>query len=156
MALNYTFKPPTILNTQSLRARIMNAIKPVAKDMETMLNQYVDTWEEHHPSFTSQFGYQNGEYYAWAGLNGWGEDERIFYYIDHGTAVRYATMTEDFVAKTAPHSVRSGQGQGGLNYVDVSQPRQGIEAREVSKEIADTMRAVFFYRIANVFKEITP
>lgn len=152
MALQYVQIPPKLINTASLRAKLLNAIKPVANDMEKAFNEYVSTWQEHFPEFITKYGYAHGDIYAYVALNGWGPDEQVFYFLDHGTSVRYATMTEDFVAKTTPHKLYSGEGQGGLNYVDPNQPRPGIEAREISKEIADTYREVFMYRIKMAFR----
>ena len=52
-------------------------------------------------------------------------------------------MTPDFVAKTKPRVIGSGQGRGGLAYVDTRRPRPGIEAREYEPEIAKRLKPRF-------------
>jgi len=59
----------------------------------------------------------------------------IYMWVDEGTSVRYATMTDDFVSKTSPGSLNSGPGRGGLAYVNKALPRPGIDARDFTGQI---------------------
>lgn len=56
-------------------------------------------------------------------------DNEIFRFVNDGTAIRYATMTPDFIPKTHPGTLMSRAGRGGLAYVNKKVPRPGIEAR---------------------------
>lgn len=62
-------------------------------------------------------------------------DDRIYHYLDEGTNVRYAKMTDDFEPKTTPGFIGSVPGKGGLAYVDPNHPRPGIVAREFTDTI---------------------
>jgi len=64
-----------------------------------------------------------------------GTDDDIYRFLDYGTKIRYATMTDDFVPKTKSNSLSSGPGRGGLAFVNVAYPRPGIKARNFSKII---------------------
>lgn len=53
-----------------------------------------------------------------------------YFWLDRGTAVRYATMHRGFKAKTKVRSFSSSAGVGGVAYVSRKTARDGIEARE--------------------------
>lgn len=53
-----------------------------------------------------------------------------FFFLDEGTKTRFATMTRDFMPKTAPRSFKASPGKGGLLFVNRKRPRPGIEARK--------------------------
>lgn len=80
-------------------------------------------------------------------------DDAIFFYLDQGTRVRYATMTEDFVPKTTVRSLKSGPGVGGLAYVDINNPRPGIKAREFMDEIVKNRQKPFDESIERIINE---
>lgn len=56
-------------------------------------------------------------------------DISVYRLLEAGTDVRYAHMTSDFVPKTTPNTLFSISGRGGLAYVSVAEPLEGIEAR---------------------------
>lgn len=62
-------------------------------------------------------------------------DDDPYFYVSEGTSVRYATMTPDFRAKSAPGLIRSVQGRGGVLYINKARPRPGIVGREFPKAI---------------------
>lgn len=76
-----------------------------------------------------------------------GEDARAgvttedspFFYLDGGTGVRYATMTQDFNPKTEPNVFTSKVGRGGVAFISKRQARPGIQARRWTEILALTM-----------------
>lgn len=62
--------------------------------------------------------------------------DRIYYFLAYGTRVRYATMTPNFRAKTAPGQIMSRQGRGGVAFISRNRPRPGIVARRWPDKIA--------------------
>lgn len=71
-----------------------------------------------------------------------GTDNPIFHFLDEGTRVRYATMSQDWVSKTRPAigggaavHFTAGPGRGRKLFVDVTRPRPGIKARKFSSAI---------------------
>lgn len=72
----------------------------------------------------------------------------IYYFLNFGTAIRYATMTRDFTPKTSVRVIGSFPGSGGLSYVSIFKPRPGIMGRHWDEEIAKKYRRV----ITNVLR----
>lgn len=67
---------------------------------------------------------------------------KIFHYVDAGTRVRYARMSNPFLPKSAPGQLRSGPGQGGFEELDFI-PRPGIEARKFGEQIVKQLETQF-------------
>jgi len=65
-------------------------------------------------------------------------DDPIYFYIDEGTKVRYATMSPDWQSKTEPDVVGTFPGKGRRLFVNKKRPRPGIKARNFTKHIAKT------------------
>lgn len=64
---------------------------------------------------------------------------QIWFYLDQGTLVRYATMTKDPVynSKTSPNTLRThSNNPGKMAYVNTRRPRPGIKARGWTSWIA--------------------
>jgi hypothetical protein len=57
-------------------------------------------------------------------------DNLIYFFINNGTRVRYATMTKDFQAKTRAGFIGSGGGRGGVAFISKRRPKPGIKARK--------------------------
>jgi hypothetical protein len=70
----------------------------------------------------------------------------IYFFLAHGTSVRYATMTSDFISKTLPNWMASRAGRGGLAFIDRNQPRPGIEARNWDKVEAKKQQPLLLKR----------
>lgn len=64
-------------------------------------------------------------------------DDEIYGFVNNGTSVRYATMSDDFVPKTEPGWIGSGPGAGRMLFVNKKVPRPGIEARHFDELIAE-------------------
>jgi hypothetical protein len=67
----------------------------------------------------------------------------IYKFVSGGTRVRYATMTPDFIAKTNPGVIGSGQGAGGVAFISKKHPKPGIQAREFNEVIAKKWESRF-------------
>lgn len=67
-------------------------------------------------------------------------DSQIYAFLNDGTSVRYATMDEDFIAKTQPGVIPSRSGRGKMRYVNRQVPRPGIEARKFDEQIERKLR----------------
>jgi hypothetical protein len=120
------------VNTARLRGQLSQALLRARRRMLKMLDEYTATWN-HQPVFQGLSGYKGGDIFV-----GITTDDAIFWYLELGTSVRYAAMSKNFVPKTHVREIHSGPGRGGKRYVDVNQPRPGIEARDVLGEIVLT------------------
>lgn len=65
---------------------------------------------------------------------------KIYFFISEGTRVRYATMTPNFQAKTAPGRLQAGAGAGGVLFINKKRPRPGIKARRFDKQLIKIWR----------------
>jgi len=70
--------------------------------------------------------------------------DEVYFYLDGGTRVRYATMTPDFQAKTRPWWIGSGPGRGGVRYINRRRPRPGIKARHFADAVADSLDIIMW------------
>lgn len=62
-------------------------------------------------------------------------DDRIYFFLNFGTRVRYATMSSNFRPKSRVGAIRSNKGSGGLLYISKRRPRPGIAARKWDEAI---------------------
>ena len=65
---------------------------------------------------------------------------KVYFFVSEGTRVRYATMTPNFQAKTAPGRFQAGAGAGGVAYISKKRPRPGIKARKFDKQLMERWR----------------
>lgn len=113
----------TSISSHTLNAHILNALRRTEKKMLKDYEKTTATWTN-KPTFDSKVTYAGGV----AKVKVW-TDDVIYGYIDRGTPVRYAKMTDDFVPKTVPGWIGSQQGAGGVWWISKKHPLPGIEAR---------------------------
>lgn len=76
--------------------------------------------------------------------------DKKFIYLDRGTSVRYAVMSEDFSPKTRVGVLGSSRGRGGMIFVSRRHPKPGIEARGWSALVQAKIQAKFKTRFRDV------
>lgn len=82
-------------------------------------------------------------------------EDQVYFWLNEGTSVRYATMTPNFKAKTKPGRIRARSGAGGVAYVNRLIPRPGIKPRKWDELIAQgTMRNLVSAFIRAVKKSV--
>lgn len=82
-------------------------------------------------------------------------DNKIYFYVSHGTKIRYATMSSDFISKTRPKVIPSRRGKGGMLFVNKKRPRPGIRGRKFDKQIKDKRKSAFGRIMITELKELT-
>lgn len=84
----------------------------------------------------------------------WTDDE-IYFWLDRGTSVRYATMSPEFKPKTKPGRLRSDVGAfPDPLFVNRDVPRPGIEARRFSDKIYDSRRNIYANKARTLSRKI--
>ncbi len=96
------------------------------------------TWNDTEPTFETEI---DGDTLTVGPTDD--EDGDIWRYLEEGTEVRYAIMTEDFEPKTTPNVVGSSAGVGGLAFIDLDNPQPGIESRNWTEIIGDELEPKF-------------
>lgn len=149
--VHYALTNPGKISSRQLRGKLSVALLNAQKRIVKYLEQYTATWN-HDPQISTkgQTHYAGGD--IWAGVK---IDDPIFWWLEDGTSVRYAVMSGDFIPKTAVRQIKSQTGRGGLSYVDTDVPRDGIEPREILKEIATQDGPKFQQDVINVVANIS-
>lgn len=135
-------------------------IKPLVKAVEKTIDygdkEFGKTYStfDHKPGFDKDVREIRGKIVGSTTTTGEGSRDNPYPFVTRGTRVRYATMTPDFTAKTKPRVIGSGQGSGGLAYVDKRRPRPGIKAREFEPEVAKKTEPKFKKNAQSAMKEV--
>lgn len=129
-------------------AKIKEIMKSELSTQKRILGGIVATWN-HEVVFDVQYEEIGG-----AMIYTISTDDEVFFYLDRGTSVRYATMTPDFLPKSKVRKLSSWPGQGGKKYVDRKRPRPGIQAREWMDELYTRRRPIYFGRMEKEVLEI--
>lgn len=82
-------------------------------------------------------------------------DDDIFNYIDNGTSVRYATMTTDFIPKSAVNQLQAYPGAGEVAYISKKVARDGIAARNFTINITKLHQPIFDMRVEEILERET-
>jgi hypothetical protein len=129
-----------------LSAVLLNAQKRALKELE----EYVATWNN-KPFFETK----GGTRYAGGDLQvGISTDDPVFWWLEEGTRVRYAHMTDPFEAKTKRGRISSQKGVGGYAYLNVKDPRPGIEPRQIGLTIERDLLPKFIADVKTVTADI--
>ena len=122
---------PKALRADAFLDNMVKQIEVAGRLLERDFDRTVQTWNN-KPRFERviTFSEKRVQVHVFARHRGGGKtNELIYYFISEGTQVRYATMTNPFVPKTAPGRLDAEAGTGGLLYVDTGTPRPGIKPR---------------------------
>lgn len=126
----FRWLPADYFDTRTLGIRWLNVLRKYERLIKADYYRTTETWKEHHPVFQSKIRYSGGS----PSVSVW-TDDQVYFEIDGGTPVRYATMTPDFEPKTKARVLASFPGKGKMAYYDPKIPRPGIEPRWFSDEI---------------------
>lgn len=136
-----------------------NAIRRGLQDVGiAILSEYkrtINTWVN-KPKFVIEINNTSNGIGLFVGT---GDD--IYRFLDDGTSIRWARMTNDFKAKTAIGIIGSSAGAGGVRFRGkssymargIKQPDPGIEAREFTITIADFIRPYWRERMREAGRE---
>lgn len=118
-------------NTDDLRKGIVKTLDRRGRRNENLLLRTTQFFDTIHPVFQSQVEKVGGDYQVTTGPFDDGDQGsgQIWGFLDQGTDIRYAFMSEDFVAGTTPGTFDTQPKLGqkvGFNFVE---PAEGIEAR---------------------------
>ncbi len=90
-------------------------------------------------------------------------DSDIYRFVNDGTSVRYAVMTEDFIPKTYPGIVSSTEGRGGFSYIPKDwktrkipgvYPKPGIKARNFVDAIYNKREQIFYSNMETTYSRV--
>jgi len=153
--VQYTF--PKTTSAQSIRAKLLNAVKWINDEQLKLINQYLWTWQHRGDiQVTNKYGYKGGDAFAAIYIDdSVGKRPGAFWFVENGTSVRHAIMTKDFVAKTSPRRIQSGHGRGGVARVSKNYKGRGIEGRHVLVEISKILLPSMTKKVMDAISDIS-
>jgi len=134
--------PKKLFDISAGHAAKEQALKELGEEAKALFEKTVETWSD-KPSFRVN-ELQNSVTVT--------TGNRIYSYIDKGTSVRYAVMSEDFNPKTRSRVIGSTGGRGKMIFVSRNHPKPGIQAREFSVVIQERMQKKFAAKFKSVIK----
>ena len=142
MAVKFVPIKPDKLDENELLVGLRDAVKEEVKEADKQFQKTYRTFR-HKPSFDQDYSESTREIEGETSTTGDGSRDNPYPFVAKGTAVRYATMTPDFAAKTTPRVIGSSGGRGGVAYINKNRPRPGIKSREFEEEIAKSEKPKF-------------
>lgn len=123
-----------MMNQRIVRANLYNILEDSMREWAILVKAdfqaFIKDWNE-KPVFEEKFT-SNGREIYWE----YSSDNRILGFVSHGTKIRYATMTPNFIAKTVVSGrIPSVPGRGGLLFVNRNRPKPGIVGRKIDFRI---------------------
>lgn len=136
MLKKVTVRKPKAFNGKALTDSLVDGANEIGREVKKDFEKTVATWK-HKPRFKVKVESGPSRISIQAST-----DSAIYGYIDEGTKVRYATMSQDWISKTKPAigggaavALTPGRGRGRKLFVDRRRPRKGIKARKFSSAI---------------------
>lgn len=138
-----TFFDPEALRVREVIGTILSEFRNRQGPRAVYLHKLtVGTWNE-PPDFTFKFKFSGGEAELQVYADGTDLEIWKWVWLDEGTAIRHAILSDDWVSKTWPGRFVSGAGQGRVVAIDANYPGAGIEPRDFSEQIAKEMEKTF-------------
>lgn len=151
----FSWKPkrPPRLDGKEIRLELLHELEEIGEDMLEDFEQTIATWDGETPDFEVKAELTRADGATMQivlvgdakGINKW-------LWLNFGTSVRYAQLSEDWESKTVPGRLRTGQGAGRVVRIDVNNPQPGIEARGWSGIIAEDWRPKFRARMQEALR----
>jgi len=100
------------------------------------------TWND-PPGFESHFKFSGGEAVLWTVITGTDLEIWKWIWLDEGTSVRHAILSDNWQSKTQPGFLDARGGQGHVVAVNKNYLGKGIDPREFAEQIAKEMEKTF-------------
>jgi hypothetical protein len=132
VSIVYKYYNPAPLSENVFKGSLLRELQIIRDKMIADFYKTTATWKDHKPQFEGKVQYAQGEASIIVHTG-----SEIYGYINAGTRVRYATMSNQFTPKTQPRVIGSTPGNGEMAYVSRKVARPGIEARHFTDTIAE-------------------
>lgn len=150
---------PKTLQVKSIVDAIEKELKGEGQDLKKEFDKTVATWEGDKPDFTPKIGLSSKDASVTVAPTGNEKAVAKWGWLNDGTPIRWAVMSNDWKSKTKPGRLPSSGGSGkvviaGRNAMQKRniQPRPGIKARGWTKTISRQNTRRFPNRITLAIK----
>ena len=133
--------PPERFRPKAFQEAIEDALVEEMADIDSLFQQIISTWKN-PPVVTQELKVSHG------GIAGsvWVDDKRMFF-LNEGTAIRHATMSNPYITKTRVGMIQSRTGRGKVVKVSRQIRRPGITARKWDELIVKKRRIPYTVRM---------
>lgn len=107
-----------------------------------LFNKTIQHWNE-PPKFVAKFSFSGGNAVLWAVATGDDHDIWKWIWLDEGTSVRHAILSDDWQSKTSVGSLVSGSGSGYVTAINSNYLGAGIDPRNFAEQITEEMEKTF-------------
>ena len=130
---------------------IRNALEEEVEEIDKLYHLFYDPWDGKKPSMVKEVIIRGGDAYGEVSTRGrTGEKgNRKLLWLDDGTQVRWAVMSDDWQSKTVPGRIQSRRGGGHVRArgkratQSARRGKPGLEPRNVSINIAKERKQPF-------------
>jgi hypothetical protein len=130
-----------MLKKDAIRVKLLAANRKLAKKLQAEFEKTTKTWEGDVPEFVTDTSLTLDEGASLSViLSGPEKGVKKWFWLNRGTDVRHAVMSEDWKSKTTPGFVGSGPGRGEVVFISRKINLPGIEQRDWSKIIMKQFR----------------
>ncbi len=140
-AILYRYKAEA-WDARQVGVRLLTLFKHYEELLTKELEEVTAGFKHHKPVFFGQRGYRGGDIFCKVGTN-----DAIFFYLNEGTDIRYATMVRGFERKTDPNSFKTYPGWGGVWFISTNRPRPGIEPRNWTRLLTQKYSRIFLFDV---------
>lgn len=153
MTLLFKAVKPKKLKKDVFRTEFLTALKDMERQIVREFQKTTQTWQGDKPTFEGELEISNDGLALLVGPTGNTKGAQKWQWLDEGTKVRYATMSQDWVSKTKPGVIPSGAGKGRLLFVSKKHPRPGIEKRGWTVMITKLYKSRFKRRMEQAMRD---
>jgi hypothetical protein len=130
----------------AVRTQVLSVLRKYERKMVKDFEKTTQTWTGETPTFDSKISFPRvgKEMSIWAGaVNDGSFGWRKFNWINKGTSIRYAVLSDDWISKTFPGRLAATEGQGevliaGRAMIEEGYPPEpGLEERDFDKQIRE-------------------
>jgi len=151
----FQFKPilPAVFKDDAFRVEFLAGLRESGTELAKEFERTTRTWLQDKPKFTPQSSTASNKLTLDVVMVGSEMAKSKWVWINFGTKVRYATMSQDWKSKTQVGMLDSGSGRGRKLFVSKRHPRPGIKARGWNKIIAKEFQKKFTDRMQEAMRK---
>jgi len=141
---------PSYLSIRQVRGAVAMSLRQAGLQAKKLYELTWMNWENEKPTVQKPMvRYRGGNAFVAVTLGGSEKGVQKFVWLDEGTHVRHAKLSDPWSSKTKVRSFHTTRGVGDVVWVSKKFRAKGIKARDWSLMIEDAMQDYLSYAISN-------
>lgn len=160
VAIAFKAIKPQRLKIDAIRLELLNELRDEGRDQRKELNKTISSWNGEKPKMESDISLTGKDATVISGPTGSGSDK--WEWLNRGTKIRWALMSNNWRSKTKSGTFMSGRGSGrvviaGKRAMQARniKPRPGIKARGWTEKLTNQRKKPFQRRIIKAMQRGT-